>query len=435
VLEKTKNPGIYLVRGKKGRVVYRLYVHVQIPDPVAPNGYRWKLKVKTFAKYQDAVDAKIKTSADVKSGKYIEPTDKTVKQLMEAWLEAGKTKGVVKRGRPWKIQTYLGFKGHLDNHIAPQLGDLKASILKKSAIELAGAKWQTEGKLSAETVNKIYGTMTAAFKWAIKDPDTFGIKTNPMDAVDRVANQITAEDLEALALGEIVDYGEDEPETKPGHLRKIQPDEVYSTLELKKIIEAASPGLEKVLLMTAILTGLRHGELNGLRWANLNLKRCVLTVNRSLTQLSKKQGGARLERPKTKNAFRRLDLAAPLVSVLKRWQIACPPNPNGLVFVNEPGEARSRKQNNDMLQAVAIRAGVRALSMNNLRHSFASQNLSADVPPLKVSEMMGHSDPSVTLKVYSRWAKTEKSDAHSRLASRILDAVDDTAAQAQNETV
>ena len=54
-----------------------------------------------------------------------------------------------------------------------------------------------------------------------------------------------------------------------------------------------------------------------------------------------------LERPKTRNAYRVLELPAPLVAELKRWKIACPPNPNEFVFVNELGHPTSRKENND----------------------------------------------------------------------------------------
>src|SRR6266478_645866 len=91
---KTLTPGIYQVRGKKGRVKYRLYINVQVPDALSTAGFKWKLKGKTFAKYQEAVDAKVRTQAEVKSGKYTEPTDVTVREVVAAWLEAGKTRGV-----------------------------------------------------------------------------------------------------------------------------------------------------------------------------------------------------------------------------------------------------------------------------------------------------------------------------------------------------
>ena len=422
-LEKTRTPGIYKFIGKNGKARYRLVLTLQVPDWTQPSGFRWKSKVMTFNREKEAIDAKIKTASEVKSGNYVEPTNKSVLDLLTAWLETAKRDGVTKRG-PWKMQTYLFHKTHIDNHIGPILGPMKASALKKRIIEQATAKWEQD--TSAETANKILGTLGAAFKFAIKDPDTFGVRSNPVDSVTRRVDRMTPEEIEALALGEIPDIGQDHPETKRGTLRAIRPDEVHSALELRQILEAASPGLEKVLFMTAILTGLRHGELNGLRWSMIDLKRGVLTVTRSLTQLSKKLGGSVLEPPKTRNAYRRLQLPAPLLAELRRWKIACPPTPNEFVFVSPMGRPATRKQNNERFQACCERAEVSVLAMNNLRHSYASQQLLNGTPPLEVSYLMGHSSPAVTLSIYSHWTKNEKSDSQKRLADRILQAAEST---------
>jgi integrase len=91
--------------------------------------------------------------------------------------------------------------------------------------------------------------------------------------------------------------------------------------------------------MVAAFCGLRHGEICGLRWSQVNLKRLTLTVNRSLTRLSKKRGGTRLEAPKRKKSVRSIELPAPLVAELRRWKLQCLPNPLDLVFVNSLGEA------------------------------------------------------------------------------------------------
>jgi integrase len=300
-------------------------------------------------------------------------------------------------------------------------------------IEQAAAEWSQA--VSPKTVNKLLATLNAAFKWGLKDPERFGVKVNPLETVDRFSTRKTPEEIEAQALGLVVDHGEDQAEAKPGTLREIQPGEVYTALELKKIIEAAAPGFEKTLLMVAAFCGLRHGEICALRWPVIDWKKKILTVNRSLTQLSKRRGGPILERPKTRNSYRVLELAAPLVAELRRWKLQCPPNPNKFVFVNELGHPTGRKENNDRLKAVCERAGVRILSMNNLRHSFASQQLIHGTTPLEVSHLMGHSSPAVTLSIYSHWAKNEKSEAQKRLATRIMEATEEGTEEAQSETV
>jgi integrase len=423
-IEKTRTPGIYKAVDESGKTIsYRVFVKIRVEDALSPNGYRLKSTVETFDKEQDAIKAKRNKEHEIQSGKYVEPTDVTVKELVEKWIEVGKTLGHRKEGRPWKIQTCDFHKTHLDLYIAPVLGHFKASKLGKLAITQAAAKWKDQS--SAVTANKVIGTLNAAYKFGLKNPNDFGIPYNPVEQITRLADDTTPEQDEALALGRIADYGNDRPEIKPGALRQIQPDEVYSSLELRRIIENANPELEKTLFMVAIFCGLRHGELNSLRWPMIDLKRKVLTVNRSLTQLSKKRGGPILETPKTRNGYRELPLGSPLVAQLREWKVACPPNANGFVFVDPIGRPLTRKQNNDMLKACCERAGVKALSMNNLRHSFASQHLMNGTAVLEVSYLMGHSSPAVTLAIYARWAKNEKTDSQPRLVNRILMAVDE----------
>ena len=367
-------------------------------------------KQKTFRNYRAAVSFDEKTKTQLRDGDYVPPSAVTVREIVDSWLAARKGK----KGR-WKEQTFLSHKGHADNYILPSLGHMKAQSVRAVDVEAAAAEWKG---LSAKSVNKVLADLTVAFEFARKK---LGVKSNPMAEVERAVSEVTLEEIEAEALGVIPDRGEDAPEEKAGALRPIRSDEVYSALELKKILEAATPGLERALLMTAMLTGLRHGELNALRWQNVNLKAGTIFICRSLTQL---KGGAVLERPKTKNAYRHLKLAPELLRELRAWKLRCPPSQNGWVFCDELGGPMNRKDNNRTLKACCERAGVRALSMNHLRHSFASQHLTAGTPPLEVSAMMGHSDPAVTLRVYSQWAKTEQSKAEMALAGRIFGAIE-----------
>jgi integrase len=335
-----------------------------------------------------------------------------VKEMAELYLKA--------RQRRWKIQTYADEKGHIDRYIVPSLGNRRMTEVRFADIEQAGNEW---GKtLSAETVNKIYATLNRIYKFARKH----GVKINPMLDVEKMRAEISPEELEeAVAAG--ADLGE-EGTSGDGTLRAIGPDEVLSAAELGKLIEASEPGLERVKHMTAILTGLRHGELNGLRWSCVDLKRPRIFVNRSLTEL---KGGAILERPKTKAAYRYIKLPPELVSDLRKWKLQCPPSQHGYVFCDILGRPMNRKSNNRILKAAMERAKIRVLSMNNLRHSFASQHLISGTDTLEVSKLMGHSTPAVTLAVYARWCSRENSSSELVLAERILNAAKQEAASGE----
>ena len=160
----------------------------------------------------------------------------------------------------------LSFPRNAVRHITPKLGEIKASKLRKSQIEQAAAEWK-EAR-SAVVANMLLNTLSAAFKWALRDPDRFGVTMNPLDTVERFAREERPEEVDGET---IADYGEDQLRAKPGTLREVKPHEVLSKLELRKVIEAAAPGMERTLLMVAIFCGLRHGEIAGLRWSMIDL--------------------------------------------------------------------------------------------------------------------------------------------------------------------
>jgi integrase len=329
-------------------------------DPAREGDARDKRSFKTFEKYGEAKDFENKLRTDIREGTYAAPSDHTVKEMAALYLEAGR--------RRWKIQSYNDEKGHVEKYINPRLGHRKMTEVKFAEIDRAGGQW-TE-TLSASSVNKVYATLNKIYKFARK----FGVKFNPMPDVERMRASISLEELEqAAAAGTVADMGE-ETKDSDGVLRAIGADEVLSAIELAKLIEASASGLEKVKHMTAVFTGLRHGELNGLRWQTVDLKRGRIFVNRSLTEL---KGGAILERPKTKAAYRYIRLPAELVSELRKWKLQCPPSTHGFVFCDLLGRPMNRKANNRTLKATMERAEIRVLSMNNLRHSFASQHLIA----------------------------------------------------------
>jgi integrase len=372
-------------------------------DPTREGEAKDKRSFKTFEKEREAKAFEDKLLTDMREGTYTAPSTHTVKEMAALYLEAGR--------RRWKIQSYADEKGHVEKYLNPSLGHRKMTEIRFNEIERAGEKWTDT--LGAKSVNKVYATLNKVYKFARR----YGVKFNPMLDVERRRDSVSLEALEKAAA-EGADMGE---ESKEGTetLRAIGADEVLSSVELQKLIEASTPGLEKAKHTTAVFTGLRHGELNGLRWPVVDLKRGRIFINRSLTEL---KGGAILERPKTKAAYRYIRLPAELVSELRKWKLQCPPSTHGFVFCDILGRPMNRKANNRMLKTAMERAGITVLSMNNLRHSFASQHLIAGTPPLEVSKLMGHSDPGVTLAVYARWCNREQSNSETVLAERIFKA-------------
>jgi len=149
------------------------------------------------------------------------------------------------------------------------------------------------------------------------------------------------------------------------------------------------------MVLVSINTGLRRGELFGLRWADVDLDRCNLTVRGSGAKSGK---------------TRHIPLNAEAVDVLKTWQQQT--SSEGLVFQGRTGAAftNTKKAWAKLLED----ARIAAFRWHDLRHHFASRLVMAGVDLNTVRELLGHSDLSMTLR-YAHLAPEHKAAAVARL--------------------
>ena len=114
-----------------------------------------------------------------------------------------------------------------------------------------------------------------------------------------------------------------------------------------------------------LATGLRRGELLGLKWADVDLDRGMLKIQRAISR----QNGKVVEAPlKTKNAYRTLPLSADAISVLKMQK--CKVGNSEWVFPSPTGGPMSPDSVLHMLQRVLKRAGLPRIRFHDLRHPY-----------------------------------------------------------------
>jgi integrase len=154
-------------------------------------------------------------------------------------------------------------------------------------------------------------------------------------------------------------------------------------------------------------TGMRRGEVLGLHWANVDLDKARIVVNRSLTLVNEELVWAP---PKTARSRRSLSLDSETVAVLRshrRRQLEERLNAgeawhdNDLVFCNEDGTALHPSRFTRRFVTACERAGVPRIRLHDLRHTWATLALQAGIHPNVVSERLGHATTSITLDIYS----------------------------------
>jgi integrase len=140
------------------------------------------------------------------------------------------------------------------------------------------------------------------------------------------------------------------------HVRAWTPDELAAILAKANVDEA-------LFIRVAASTGLRFGELVGLRWSDVSFEAARLTVAQQFTH------GA-FSGLKTDNARRTVPLASNIVKELKLWKLRCPPSEQGLVFPSPDGSALdSSNFHHRMWRPLLARAGVTHGTFHALRHS------------------------------------------------------------------
>jgi integrase len=176
------------------------------------------------------------------------------------------------------------------------------------------------------------------------------------------------------------------PQVRREEIRPLTPEQVKMLLDA-----AVGDGLE-ALYVLAVHTGLRQGELLGLKWDDIDLETATLQVRRALTTA---KGGPRLAAPKTKGSRRRVSLTRIAAQALKDhlerqleeidlagslWQV------NGLVFASETGAPIDRRDlTSRRFKPLLKRAGLPHFRFHDLRHTCATLLLTQNVNPKVVS--------------------------------------------------
>ena len=163
--------------------------------------------------------------------------------------------------------------------------------------------------------------------------------------------------------------------------------------EAEQLIEAADPEW-RPMIVAALKTGLRLGELLALSWEDINLKLGKLIVRRSI---------ARGVMGTPKNGRTR---TVPLGETVLRELKAHRHLRGEFVFCNPDGRPLTENQCKAPLKRIFKRAGLRKLAWHALRHTFASHLVMKGAPLKSVQELLGHSDIRMTMR-YSHLSPRE----------------------------
>lgn len=346
--------------GKQG-TAYRVRVEYTA-DPTT--GER-RQRSKTFATRREAESALSQWGAELARGTAMEPTKTTVGDLLHLWLESVAKHNV----RPTTLEDY---EATIRVHIIPAIGDVPTQRLTAARVQaFYGAK------LDAGASPRVVQLCHLRLSQALKQGVAWGIV--PVNVCASVKPpRVTAKRSETWS-----------------------PDEARTFLAT-----AQDDGLSPLWLL-ALSTGLRRGELLGLRWRDLDLDGRTLSVRQCVNV---HKGGPILEAPKTAAARRLVRLPEEAVAALRdhrrrqvehRLALGELWHDHDLVFCTAEGKPIHPSNVDRSYVRLVRRAGVPRIRFHDLRHTHATWLLAAGQPVKVVSERLGHARVSITLDTYA----------------------------------
>ncbi len=312
----------------------------------------------------------------------------TLRDFLQKWLAEYALPRVGRR-------TYERYLTIVERHLVPALGELPLEALSAGDIQsyyaraLASGRLDGRGGLSPSTVHHHHRVLRCALQRALR----WGLLIrNPALMVD--------------------------PPVRPR--REIRILEEGEMARLLGTLEGRSVYLPTVI---AAGTGMRRGEILGLRWGDLDLERGVLRVARSLSQT---KGGLQVRPPKTSRGRRQVDLPAFVTAALlaHRGKAAGATSVGKGLAPSQSGETAETTAGSPIARddlVITLRdgrpwppdsfsaefarqlklAGLPRIRFHDLRHSHASLLLRLGVHPKIVSERLGHTTVGFTLDTYS----------------------------------
>ncbi|MEO7021550.1 MAG: site-specific integrase [Ktedonobacteraceae bacterium] len=318
-----------------------------------------KTKKEAWDNLQTALD-------DLKQGRVVIGPKQTVKQYLEHWLENSRRLRV-------EPTTLANYRVLLRVHLLPAFGHLQLSQLTREQVQSFYVEKLDSG-LAPSTIRNIHDLFVSALKDAVADEIL----------VRNVCEYVTVPK---------------QKQRKP-HVLNVE--------QCKRLIAAARGRRLWFLILMAITTGARVGELLALHWEDIDLNNLRVHIHRSVCFIKGK--GLVEKEPKTKQGARRVILTQVVIGAIsEQKEFIEKVHLNGdaqwedldLVFPNKQGRYIRNARVLKEFRMILVDAGLpAAMHFHDLRHSAATLLFAAGVNPKVVSEALGHSSIGITLGLY-----------------------------------
>lgn len=284
---------------------------------------------------------------------------KTIREIALAWKSD--------KQRYVKQSTYAAYVLILENHILPSFGECRA--LSEQLVQDFVLQKLNSG-LSIKTVKDLLIVLKMVMK--------FGVKNKWIDYCEWDIKYPTTESHKDI--------------------------EVLTVEHHKKILDFIQQNFtfRNLGIYISLTTGLRIGEICGLKWEDIDIASGTISVKRTIERIYIAEGNHKctkliINTPKTKNALRDIPITKELLTMIKPLKRVM--NDNFYVLTNDEKPTEPRTYRN-YYHRLMKRLNIPRLKYHGLRHSFATRCIESNCDYKTVSVLLGHSNITTTLNLY-----------------------------------
>jgi len=304
-----------------------------------------------------------------------------------------------------KQSTYNSYLCYINNHFKPQLGNYKLNdITPRLLQQFYNFKYEKEG-LAPKTIVNINLFLHKALSFAVNEGY---IQSNPAASLN-------------LPRG-------------PKPLITV-----LTRDEQAKLISGSYAHRYGIFVRLTLFTGLRIGELLGLRWEDIDERGSMLHVRRSLNRLAKVKNSSEtdssateivIQSPKSQNSFRSIPLFSGVMLELLAWKkvqqddaalMGDAYQDSGMIVTNQYGGYIEPRTFKDYYNQILELSGLPHFTFHALRHTFATRALEQGMDAKTLSVLLGHYSVSFTLDTYAHVLDSQKKDAMSLMEELFME--------------
>jgi len=335
---------------------------------------------KTCKSKKEAQTALAAWLADIDRGTAVDRSRQMVAETVHYWLETYARPNL----RPKTVQTYAEV---IETHLVPGLGHIAVQGLTSVQVQAFYSRMLAEG-IGPWTVRYCHQRLSQALKQAMR----LGIVVrNVCEAVD--------------------------PPRLPSHEMQT-----WDAAQARHFLDVAGESGYGPIWVLALATGMRRGELLGLRWGDVDLERGLVHIRQTVVRVDT---GVAFSRTKSAAGHRSVRIQPAVVALLRahrtqkeeeRLTLGAAWQDHDLVFAAANGEPINPSNLRRDFLALIERADVPLIRVHDLRHTHVSLALASGAPLGPVSEAIGHAQKSLTLNVYSHILPAQQSDVANKIS-------------------